>query len=103
MNIEENNQKIIKWMNRKFLSDKEKIEFRNLLFNCDLTIRNKKQENPLMYILQNNSINNFNFTTKEWDYFIKNSNLQDVNEYKKSALMLAFCYHKNAKLNINSK
>jgi hypothetical protein len=101
---EEANQKILEIMNQDDLLSSEKIHlFKELMVQCNLTIKDKRSYTPLMFALQYNQTQNLHLTTEDFNYLIKNSDLkqQDRDKDGWTAIMFALVYHQEENLNLS--
>lgn len=108
MEKKEINEKIIKFMNNPglFNDQIENIQnevqfFKNNIYFCDLNIKNRFGQNILSFILIHNKYININ--DEQFNYLIKNSNIQEIDIDGWNILMNDLLKNKEQKLNINEK
>jgi ankyrin repeat protein len=103
MNKEESNEKIIKLMYNNSLDEKEIELFKELIYQCDLTIQNKYGWTPVIFALTYNQKQNLNLTTEQCNYLFQNSDLSQKDNYGCNPLMYAFSYNKSNNLNLSKE
>jgi hypothetical protein len=106
MEKKEIHEKIIALMNKNELLKSEFIQneinfFKENIYFCNLNTKNKFGQNILSFVLNNNEYLKIN--DEQFNYLIKNSNIQEIDNDGWNILMSALLKCKEQKLNIHEK
>jgi hypothetical protein len=97
----QNNQKIIQFINQSSLSQKDVKHFKKLIEDCDINSVGFYKTTIMMHLLKFNCSQKFQFTTEELYKLLQKSNLDFQDKYHKTAMDYLLQYNQTQYLNFN--